>query len=128
MKIVRYTFQMILMKGEIYALGGKTFSTYVSAEHSNLFKCEKYDFLSDSWKYIADLNIKRSTLGAFVYRDEIYVYGGYSHMRRAQEIERYDEKINKWLLISYLPFDGIDGFFCQQVSSSEVLIFGGKSD
>lgn len=124
----RYAFSLIEKDGFLYAIGGKTFSSLYMKEHSSLVKCEKYDIKLNRWQMIADLNVKRSSYGVFKYQGQIYVFSGYSSRRRSQEVERYCEDQNIWVLIAYSPFDGMDGFQFTRVSNDELLIMGGILD
>lgn len=54
----------------VYAIGG-----YVR-EQGCLKSCECYDMNGNRWIKMADLNVERSKPTAFIYQNELYVFGG----------------------------------------------------
>ena len=54
----------------VYAIGG-----FIKGQGC-LRSCECYDINSNKWIKMADLNIERSKPTAFMYQNELYVFGG----------------------------------------------------
>ena len=64
-----------MFKNRVYALGGRV---YGSDSSSLLKKCEYYDIDKNKWFMISDMNVRRCTNCGFVYKDKIWVFGGYT--------------------------------------------------
>lgn len=45
-------------------------------------KCEKYCFASNKWIEIHDLNKPRATHFSIIYNKQLYVFGGYSGIKK----------------------------------------------
>ncbi len=56
----------------VYAIGG-----YIK-EKGCLKSCEYYDINANQWKSMSDLNVQRSKPSAFIYQNELFVFGGMS--------------------------------------------------
>ena len=73
----------------MYAIGGRV---YGADDVSLLNKCERFNIETRKWEIIADMNVNRCTCTAFLFRNEIYVFGGYtSRYKRSKKIEKYNE-------------------------------------
>ena len=84
----------IYYKEFLYAMGGRT---YGEDEQAILEHCERYDFNENVWEVIAPMQQRRCSGYTFIYKDKIYVVGGYTgYLDRNPYFERYDEKKNIW--------------------------------
>lgn len=72
---IRYTFPIIYHQSHVYAIGGRV---YGDDTVSILNVCEKLDLENNKWTPIAPMNIKRCTCSAFLFNNQIYVFGGYT--------------------------------------------------
>lgn len=74
------------------------------------------------------MNIPRSTGFACIYKDEIYVLGGYTGpYQRKRNIEKYHPMYNKWEMLSIKLHRGIDGgVILPGELNNELIIVGGK--
>ncbi len=59
---------------------------------------ERYDPLTDTWKTVAKMNIKRSGPSVCVFESKIYVAGGHVGPFIHNSVEFYDIETNKWTL------------------------------
>ena len=82
----------------IYCIGGKTtnFSIINKVFRLNLNETDMM------WNEMAEMNNKRSSLGAAVFIDTLVICGGYDGKRCLSSSEAYDAEINKWNQISSL--------------------------
>lgn len=122
---IRYTFPIIFMNEKIYVIGGRV---YGDDTHSILKKCEVFDYLTWQWKSLPDLNVSRCTSSAIVYNKDIWVFGGYTgQYERSRKIERFDEQMNVWRVLSFRLMHGFEnGSISPTKNPNEVIIFGGK--
>lgn len=55
------------------------------------------------------MNINRCTSTAFVYKNEIWVFGGYTgKFKRSRKIEKYIESENRWEMIPFKLYKGFE--------------------
>lgn len=85
----------------VYAIGG-----FIKGQGC-LKSCECYDMNNNKWIKMADLNIERSKPTAFMYQNELYVFGGMTMNPKIQEYfaEKYNESKNEWELLAFEGFD-----------------------
>ena len=97
MQTPRAKFAAVNCNGVMYAVGGSK-CDYLSG--LNLKTVEKYNFDSNRWEYVANMNIARYGHAACVLRGKIYVVGGDGTDGKAvYEIECYDPEINNWSIV-----------------------------
>ena len=85
MNQIRYTFPIIYYKNKIYAVGGRV---YGPDNRSLLNNCEVFDYETQTWTEIAPMNKNRCTCSLFIYRDFIYVIGGYTgEYQRSKKVD-----------------------------------------
>lgn len=86
----------VSLAGKIYVVGGWN--------DEFLSSVECYDPASNEWTSVAPLNIARAGHQCCVVDDSIYAIGGrqsiYGELP-AIEIEKYDQRSNKWTIVSY---------------------------
>lgn len=121
----RYTFPAIYFDNKIYAVGGRV---YGGDETSILKSCEVYDYATDKWAPIADLNIPRCTSTLITYQSHVWVLGGYTgQYQRSRKIERYNPVANTWELLNFKLLCGFEnGNIIKTKNPNEFIIFGGK--
>ena len=73
--------------------------------HNNqLFNFERnlaytYNVESNKWSKLKESYHKRSDADSFLYKNKIYVYGGFEYENQVKDVEIYDLKANKWSYI-----------------------------
>lgn len=75
MNQARYTHAATLFKEAVYVIGGRYFG---EDQEAILKGCERYSFGKDEWIIMPNLNIKRCTCYAIIWKEELYVIGGYT--------------------------------------------------
>lgn len=90
----RYTHASLFFKEELYVFGGRYFG---EDDVAILSHCEAYSFVSDSWRILPPLNVKRCTCHSMAWKDSVYVFGGYTgQYERSEVIERLNVQDKKW--------------------------------
>jgi N-acetylneuraminic acid mutarotase len=75
--------------GRLYCFGGVSRRTFV------------YDSTTDSWSEVASLNFPHDATAAVgVYKDKIYVVGGFAGTTSSAELEVYDPVANTWTILA----------------------------
>lgn len=122
----RYTFPICYLKKRIYVVGGRVFGN--DNVHSLLEKCERYDYRTQSWTKIANLNKKRCTSSLAVVNGHVWVFGGYSTGgKRTKKVERYVEDGDRWEVVPFQLSVGVDAFnIIPAVEPDSFFIYGGK--
>jgi len=118
---VRNFFPAVFQNNRIYVFGG-----YDDVKKCQLKSCQAFDFASENWKNLCDLNIERSQANAFSYdTDTIYVMGGYNKKNGAlRSIEEYSISKNSFRVIELALPEGLRRFSTRKCENG-VLIFGG---
>ena len=75
MNQARYTHAALLFEGQVYVFGGRYFG---DDEEAILKCCEFYSFNQNQWTVLPNLNIQRCTCYAISWKNQIYVFGGYT--------------------------------------------------
>ncbi|CAD8126653.1 unnamed protein product [Paramecium sonneborni] len=125
MNIARYTHQLMYNKydSKLYALGGRS---YGQGSEGILNSCECYDFQKGKWEMIAPMNFKRATFFSILYEQKIYVFGGYTDVRkRSKKIEKLENQ--KWVLLNVKLQYGVEQGVLYQNQQKELFILGGQS-
>jgi hypothetical protein len=122
----RYTFPVCYLDKRIYVVGGRVFGN--DNVHSLLEKCERYDYRTQSWNRIANLNKKRCTSSLAVVNGQVWVFGGYSTGgRRTKQVERYNEERDAWEVVDFQLSVGVDAFNIIPAREPDCFfIYGGK--
>ncbi len=112
---------VVYNQGRIYAFGG-----YDDVRKVQLKSCECYDFATDTWKSLSDMNLERSQATACVFdNDLIYVIGGYNKKSGAlNTIEEYSISKNTFRLIEPTLPEGLRRFGARKHENG-ILLFGG---
>lgn len=79
----------------VYAIGGDSANVGEVAPTNSV---ERYDPLTDTWTFVASMNIARSRIGAAVLDRNIYVFGGVNGSTTLNTIEIYDPDSDVWTL------------------------------
>ena len=120
---IRFSFSIKFFKGEIYALGGRT---YGNNDESILSDCEKYNIEKKKWINIGALNESRCQTSCFVIKNKLFISGGLAKSGDTlQSIEVLNEKKNRWELFGSSLSIGLMGFISFPVDEDKVLFFGG---
>lgn len=126
MNQARYTHAALLYEEQLYVFGGRYFG---EDDVAILSHCEVYSFKQDSWSVLPRLNVKRCTCYAMAWKNEIYVFGGYTgQYERSELIERLSTKEGKWELLPFNLNRGIESGYVQSYSDNTVTIFGGNTN
>ena len=95
----RYTHSTLCVEDMVYVFGGRF---YGSDEEAILSSCEAYSIENKEWIKIPDLNIKRCTCYALLWKEDIYVFGGYTgEFERSVKVERLNTKDSKWEIMDF---------------------------
>ena len=70
--------------------------------HETLNAVEEYNFTSREWRQAKPMSVARSNAGAAVWKEKIYVVGGWDG-RALDTVERFDVIRDEWELIKSLP-------------------------
>lgn len=81
----------VSLKKNIYVVGG-----WAKGE-GRLSSVERFDPLKNTWQFVASLNYGRTEMGCCVINGYIFVAGG----SNLSSIEKYDEKIDRWSIVSF---------------------------
>lgn len=122
----RYTFPVCYYKKRIYVVGGRVFGN--DNVHSLLDKCERFDYRTQTWQRIANLNKKRCTSALAVVNGQVWVFGGYSNGgKRTRKVERYLEEKDQWEVVPFKLSIGVDAFNMLPANDESCFfIYGGK--
>ena len=86
---------MVKSKGFAYALGGRQ---YGADDVATISYCERMDVNTLQWTKIAPMGQNRCSSMAYVYKEKLYVAGGFSYTQyRCTSIEVYNDEQNYWL-------------------------------
>lgn len=121
----RYSFCSVLLDGKLYVLGGRTYGGDQEAIYRN---SELFDFQTNTWTEIASMKERRCSFQAFVFKDEIWVLGGYTDVdTRSTIIEKYNPKTNKWTILPFRLQIGCESGHVISIEENKVILFGGQS-
>uniref|UniRef100_H3ADM7 Kelch like family member 2 n=1 Tax=Latimeria chalumnae TaxID=7897 RepID=H3ADM7_LATCH len=84
---------VVYMSGLVYAVGGFNGSLRVRTVDS-------YDPVKDQWTSIANMQDRRSTLGAAVLNGLLYAVGGFDGSTGLSSVEAYNIKPNEWFHVA----------------------------
>lgn len=124
MNHIRYTFPLLYYNERLYALGGRIYGT---DDQSLLARCEYFDFEKNSWVEMPEMKKKRCTSMAFIYRNMIWVFGGYTdYLKRSTAIEKYNISNETWEVVNFKLYQGMEAGHVCSFQSNKILIVGGK--
>ena len=92
----RHSFVMFYQEDKIYVFGGAdiyNFNTFP------LKKCEYFDYATEKWTTMADLNRCQGRGSVFNYRNEFWLIGYYIFDSNGYYIERYIRSKNLWEIV-----------------------------
>ena len=111
----------VFLNNSVYVLGG-----YDGKNGSFLNSCEQYDVEKDEWKTISPMMIAKCAFGATTINNRyIYTIGGYNGKERLSTIEKYDYKIDKWILIDVKLKYSLSNSACVSYTENTLMILGG---
>ncbi|XP_070578569.1 kelch-like protein 28 [Ptychodera flava] len=88
----RSNLSVVVLEGELYALGGYDGETYLRS-------VEKYCSKTNQWKFVAPMLKSRSCFAAVVLDGMIYAVGGYGPTY-LNSVERYDPGQDSWEMVA----------------------------
>ncbi|XP_021940447.1 kelch-like protein 10 isoform X2 [Zootermopsis nevadensis] len=88
----RYRLMVAVLRGAVYAMGGKS--------SQNQRTAERYDCKTNQWSLIAPMNTGRFNGSAAVLNDKIYVAGGCKGEKSLDSVEFYDPDTNRWTYVA----------------------------
>ncbi|XP_036338594.1 kelch-like protein 1 [Rhagoletis pomonella] len=86
----RYFLTVVLLNGNIYAIGG------LSTDNQCTKSVEKYSTGSE-WELVSSMNTPRCQAGAVALNDKIFVFGGFDGKCHLKSVECYDPSSNTWI-------------------------------
>ncbi|XP_071965605.1 kelch-like protein 9 [Antedon mediterranea] len=96
MKRARESFQVGVLDGKIYAVGGRV------NDSVSLADVERYNPLSDEWEAVASLSSPRRCIAVQSHSKWIFAIGGSGNLKLSNKVERFDCTSNRWMLMSPL--------------------------
>ncbi|KAL4471672.1 hypothetical protein ABPG74_008565 [Tetrahymena malaccensis] len=93
-----------------------------------LDRCEKFNLKTYQWETLPRLNFARQLSVATVYQNKVYIIGGSNEKIKVQQIERLNENVGRWEIISFCLIEGVDSFSSFWISDQEFIILGGEYD
>ncbi|KAL5004783.1 hypothetical protein ScPMuIL_018239 [Solemya velum] len=90
MNYSRQSFQMAVLHGHIYALGGRI------NKNESLDSVERYDPSKDVWNEVASLSIARRCIAVSTLNGRLYAVGGSGNNVIYSRVERYNPFEDKW--------------------------------
>ena len=101
----RYSACGAAMNGKIYTVGGKQYSSTMTA----LSSCEVFNPSTNEWQPMAGLKVPRCSASMVCCEGKLYVLGGSTNtqssttFQRLLTVEEFDSKRNEWMEISVIP-------------------------
>ncbi|XP_029981654.1 kelch-like protein 9 isoform X1 [Sphaeramia orbicularis] len=87
---------MCTVGDRLYVMGGNHFRG--SSDYDDVLGCEYYSPETDQWTVVAPMPRGQSDVGVTVFKEQIYVVGGYSWNSRCMVdiVQRYDPELDVW--------------------------------
>ncbi|XP_028846804.1 kelch-like protein 9 isoform X2 [Denticeps clupeoides] len=87
---------MCTIGDHLYVMGGNHFRG--ANDYDDVLSCEFYNPLTDQWTIVAPMPRGQSDVGVTVFKDKIYVVGGYSWNSRCMVdiVQCYNPETDKW--------------------------------
>jgi N-acetylneuraminic acid mutarotase len=115
---------LIAYHERLYAIGGRI---YGGDDVSLLNKCERYDLFTNEWTEICPMHQRRCTAMTFLYKDQLWVFGGYTaHLKRSSLVERFVEEEDRWEKIEFRLYQGFEAGHVFALAPNKILVVGGK--
>ena len=125
MPVPRYTFSAVIFNDRLYAIGGRSYGT---DQEALLKETDCFDFATQKWTKMASMRERRCSLQAFVYRDAIWVLGGYTDRHtRSPVVEFYSTTTNVWTTWNHRLFFGVESGHLAVRGPDKLLSFSGQS-
>ena len=130
-KIERYTHVAAFFDNKLYVVGGLGYdqvSEEGGEEQENLLNSvEVYDLVTKQWTETGNLQHARSLANTIIYKDRLYVLGGYvGEIKRTRTVERLNQKVNAWELITFKLPTGLESPFIFSPGPDQIQIIGGQ--
>ncbi|XP_077989300.1 kelch-like protein 26 [Glandiceps talaboti] len=119
MKSQRESFQLGVLDGMLYAVGGRI------DDNVSLADVERYNPFTDQWDNVAPLSDARRSIAVAAHNGRLYAMGGSGNRRVSSKVERYNPRKNKWETKRPLP---TSRFFAHLVSmGTKLYLIGGAT-
>ena len=101
MQTGRSNFAAVHLNGMIYAIGGENDELAEDLDDCERLKSvERYNPTKNAWRYVKDMNFKRSDHCACVLDEKIFVFGGKDEYGQPIfEIESYNPANDNWIIV-----------------------------
>ena len=108
----RHHFELAVLDGKLFALGGKILGNGVPSEaieedFTNYDRNEMYDPDSNTWTVKEPMLSKRSGFASTSADGKIYIFGGEGIGETLGTVEKYDPLIDKWTKEPSMPSERI---------------------
>jgi hypothetical protein len=118
----RYAHACTSLHHKLFLIGGRTYDEQVLSD------CECYDLNGNRWLPLAPLNVPRASPSAVVFRQKVYVFGGYNgDHRRSRKIERLGDD-GQWGLLPFKMPLGLEAALVMPSTYGKFIVFGGSSN
>ncbi|QHG62580.1 kelch-like protein [Cetacean poxvirus 1] len=92
-----FSASIINYQEKIYILGGMSIDISENVYYNVV---ERYNYKNKLWEKVASLNVNRTFATASVSNNKLYIQGGYMNNQAVIEVEIFNEKTNKWKIVS----------------------------
>jgi len=128
----RYAHQVAIFKDHLYVIGGLSYDKIGEdgeGEQENILKSvERYSFATKQWSTVGDLNHGRSLALTLVYRDSLYVIGGYTgQAKRARTVEKFNTQNNTWEIMPFKLPHGLEATYAFSPAADKLQVIGGQA-
>jgi len=124
----RYGHCSVYLNNSVYVVGGYNHKDEEKIQPVTLKHCEKYNFETKKWEYIANLNQARAYFGIAVHNKEsIFVFGGFFDKNFLNSIEKYDIHSDSWITF-YLKLPLNLSKVAAVDINDKIIILGGIND
>ena len=128
MLIRRYNFEMVVCQNRVYVMGGQNKGDVDQGTPlSTKANCEVFDLDTKQWEVLPNMQHSRSESHSYVWKDEVYVAGGYKEGGRNHTFERYDRNSNTWVYHNQELSVPVGAGFVIKMGD-QFLICGGMND
>lgn len=100
----RFDFNLALVKGRLFAIGG-TATANKDRPNESFDSVECYEPITNQWTFVASMIKRRSQAACAVANGRLYVFGGYDNdlgvNAATDTVEYYDPERNTWTLVRF---------------------------
>ena len=119
----RFFSQAVIVQQRLFIIGGRD---YGQDNIAILKSCEEYNFETNVWDQIGDLNFPRCNFSSLVYKDNMYVFGGLAKdSSLINNIELFNFDKARWEILGIKFFNGLLGGLSFS-KGNEIIVLGGS--